>query len=334
MLGPLLDKFWQQDSLTIPSARHLHTTMGCKQSKHSLVIDVQPQATIDAVECTGMTDTELPVEAEPTPRDIRRIRDELFSKDSLLAIASATTADTAASNESLDPLQFGAGLTRFLNDDTASQTTKSTRDNYHYPMALYEEMMGVRHFVPATQKAASYRCDNYVENESIISGMSQLDISERSLRGFSQIEHLADTMSLSGRVNSFGNLVDTLTDTTSVDEEYLDSDGTETFTAEQANLGCSLPPRHRRHSRHSSTPRLEQKLSSESMYNRRERNHTALEDASLTNEFLPIFYFNSVGRYENCGVANCCPKENIVPIAYESWTIHYTRIQALWCLML
>lgn len=249
--------------------------MGCKQSKPnytasvgtSLRIDAVPETTEYGIECSEPRGIP-PVQAEPTPHDIRKIRDELFAKDSLVAVASSCTPDTAPSWESTDPLYYGPDNTRAINKSTATKT-------YHYPMALYEEMKGIRHFVPrtgsSTKPSSSIRSiamdTNFsglsqldISDRSYISGLSQLDLSDRSLRGFPQQEHLVDTMSFSGR--SFGNLVDMMTE---IDEEKLE--GEEGDSGERDNLGCSYrsgPGKfyvQSRHSRHSASPFIEQTLS-------------------------------------------------------------------------
>jgi hypothetical protein len=250
--------------------------MGCKHSKpdHSLSIEAKPAANEYGIECSEPSDQ---VDREPTPHDIRQIRDELFSKDSILAIASSTTAETALSSDSLDPLHFG-GNTNVRYIAYSDAKAKDPNKDYHYPVALCKEGRGVKHFVPKTdastalQTSPSIRSSPMPETDiggvsqldisdrSYISGLSQLDLSDRSFRGFTQQEILVDTMSFSGRGHpSFGNLVDTMTE--------MDEDGPESAPGEKDILGCSYrsgPDRYyvqSRHSRHSASPFVEPTLS-------------------------------------------------------------------------
>ncbi|CAB9523373.1 expressed unknown protein [Seminavis robusta] len=205
--------------------------MGCKHSRPALTNDDNNsdpgvEASEDPLE-SGIEDgpeTESglfsPVQPpEATPRDLRKIREELFAKHSLVAIASSATAETLGTMCSSERFLLqslsgeGRDNIRFLTMNSKSETTLSTHTSllpsHHYPAALYDDLQRAKLYagrsattnhqplvtdrVPCVRSAPS----ESEESSSVVSGISHLDLQNVPPEGYEELDYLIDTMALS-----------------------------------------------------------------------------------------------------------------------------------------
>lgn len=188
--------------------------------------------TIQGIECaTGSTEEDPhSVIPEETPHDIRKIRDELFSQDSVVAVTHSTTSMTHQSSLGSYQSHFSSSSWGDDHEDKYDEADNEKVSNhckqYHYPAALYEDLKSVKHFLPttsATTKASLLRREQQGDRyspRSIQSGMSSsgdsdedgisiahtisgdesMEIADTILEGvnasFPQFEALVDTMAL------------------------------------------------------------------------------------------------------------------------------------------
>jgi hypothetical protein len=238
--------------------------MGCKQSKHQAPLYTTEPEIDDDNKKDGGDDYSS---TDQTPRELRKIREELFNRDSMMAVASSETERTEISF-----------------DDCSLDDKRKRSSDYHYPAALYHDIKSLQRFVPKSQHAQEFPKLRHVRSvdsdDSSSAASSILDyINEREM--FPQFEALVDTMALSlepqGKksanvcskpVMSFRALVDQLTELE--EEDFANSDGDDTAKAEKQNSACTVASKGRTkrangaaRNRHSAPPVLETKLSSE-----------------------------------------------------------------------
>jgi hypothetical protein len=198
--------------------------MGCKQSKieSTLTECVQkPEASEEVVEDSSRNEHIFPavLAREATPRDLRRIREELFAKHSLIAIASSATADNLCSMGSptakFVPNNFGGGNgVGFLDRDRnfrKSLNSHTCDRKHHYPAELPGNRNGVKHFVPVSFMATTHHhptltdrvpCSEETlseseESSSVVSGFCHLDMDNAPPEGYQETDYLIDTMAMS-----------------------------------------------------------------------------------------------------------------------------------------
>ena len=197
--------------------------MGCKHSKIESVstIYIHP-AEISEEGVEGSSENEdlfSPILIrETTPRDLRKIREELFAKHSMVAIASSATSETLGSMESVlaegetNPFCGGRHEIRFLDVATNSRTTLSshTSDQKHYypsapmgkggkPVVPIYSMASTHHHPTLTDRVpiSEDTPSESDESSSVVSGFSHLDLDNVNPAGYQETDFLIDTMAMS-----------------------------------------------------------------------------------------------------------------------------------------
>lgn len=235
--------------------------MGCKPSRPALAIVAQIQKELEERDNNRQLDT------AQTPYDIRKIRNELFSRDSIVAVVpSSETASTQEDSVGGFSDPSNAAIV-FLPEDEIPQKPQR-KINYHYPAALYHKLKTVHHFVPSSDgRQECHRKLRHVSSgeSDDFSGMSELggdlDYMNMYEGDLSPFEALVDTMALSLEPSSddmFGALVDQLSE---VEDEkyYFDSDGegtaaTATMPATVCTSMACRKPKRSHNKRHSAPP--------------------------------------------------------------------------------
>lgn len=186
--------------------------MGCKQSRpeNALTGDVQEEAlkdpSDDCVDCPkcNLHENEdylfspvIPMKRVSTPRELRRIRQELFSKDSLVAVASSATNETVGTVGSRGRRKEANNEVQFLETTSNSglhKTIMSTKTNEsQYAAAVFQNLKNKGDFVPSRS--------NYSAKDRVPSNQTTQTESESSSSPISGIveesDHLVDTMAMS-----------------------------------------------------------------------------------------------------------------------------------------
>ena len=250
--------------------------MGCRHSKPT-TFALEMEAAKEEQAKEERRDTLMPA---PTPYDIRKIRNELFSRDSIMAaIPSNGTASTQEDSLGGFSAPSNDGVVFLPENEIPNKPQKKIR--YHYPAALYQKMKTVHHFVPSSNQkqefpalrhvssgesdANSYASDDMGSVYSMVYQRQheQLQQQLQQLSDGLPFEALVDTMALSleppsddfygmNPQLSFGALVDQLTEAEEASSEEDELEGGEFSTACPAM--AFQRPKKKRAARHFSAP--------------------------------------------------------------------------------